>query len=350
MDSQQLIAWGGFLVFVLIMLALDLFILHRKAHEIQMKEALIGTLVPIVLALGFTGFVFWAYGPAHFLHLGIVSPELAASPVSRFYPATGPDAAILFLTGYVVELSLSADNVFLFAVLMAYFKVPSEKQHRVLFWGVLGALVMRGALIVAGAALLARFQWIIYLFGAFLVFTGAKMLFGGSEEPDPAKGLPLRIAKRILPFHSDYDGDRFFTRINGRRLATQLFLVLVCIEFTDLVFALDSIPAIFGISRDPFIVYTSNVFAILGLRSMYFILAGVMDKLHYLRVGLAAILGFVGVKMLVPLMGDLYGRLVTGQEHHWVINKYISLGVILGVLITSVLASLAFPKRVSPVD
>jgi len=333
MDLHHVIAWGIFLALVLVMLAVDLFVLHRKPHAIKMKEALLGAMVPIAAALAFTGAIYWAY------QSGVLLP--AGHPVA---PYAGRDASLLYLTGYLVELSLSADNVFLFVILMSFFKVPRELQHRVLFWGVLGALVMRGIMIVAGAALLARFEWVMYIFGAFLIYTGAKFMFGSAEPKDPSDNLAVRMAQKILPFKQGFDGQKFFTMDGTKRVATTLFLVLICIEFTDLVFALDSIPAIFGITRDPYIVFTSNVFAILGLRSLYFLLAGIMDRFHLLKYGLAIILGFVGIKMCLPGLGELIGHF-NGQTYHWEINQYLSLAIIVLSLVGSIGASLLFPSK-----
>ncbi|MCL2639597.1 MAG: TerC family protein [Phycisphaerales bacterium] len=331
MNPQHFIALGIFLTFVLAILAVDLFVLHRKPHAINMKEAFLGTLLPICSALVFTGAIYWAY-ETHFLGLGILSEAQQAA--ARYYAANGKEAFILFITGYIIELALSADNVFLFVVLMTFFKVPKELQHRVLFWGVMGALVMRGIMIAAGATLLARFEWIIYIFGVFLLFAAVKMLMIKHGERDPSKSLAIRVLQKILPIKTSYEGKRFFTRgPTGALMGTSLLMVLVCIEFTDLVFALDSIPAIFGITRDWFIIFTSNVFAILGLRSMYFLLAGAMDRFHYLKLGLSAVLGFVGVKMILPAFG-----------YH--IAAYISLSVIVSVLVISITLSLLFPRRV----
>jgi tellurite resistance protein TerC len=343
MEVHHLIAWSIFLAFVLVMLALDLFVLHRKPHTIHLREAAFGAAVPVVAAFLFVGAIYWAYN-SHFLDLGRVPPDKIGTSAEKYYPDTGGEAALLFTTGYLVELSLSADNVFLFVVLMNFFKVPRQLQHRVLFWGVLGALVMRGIMIMAGATLLSHFEWIIYLFGAFLIFTGIRMLSSGEGPRDPSDNLAVRAMRRIVPFHDGFDGQKFFTTIDGKRVATTLVLVLVCIEFTDLIFALDSIPAIFGITRDAFIVFTSNVFAILGLRSMYFLLAGVMDKFHLLKYGLALVLSFVGVKMVLPGLGDLLGHF-TGATHHWEVDKYLSLGVIVATLVTSITASLLFPCK-----
>jgi tellurite resistance protein TerC len=341
MDLHHVIAWGIFLALVLVMLAVDLLVLHRKPHEIRFKEALIGTLVPVGFAVLFTGVVYMAYQYQY-----LVPPEGIRPEAAKLYPKAGDgaEASIMFLTGYLVELSLSADNVFLFVVLMGFFRVPRELQHRVLFWGVMGALVMRGIMILAGTALIARFEWIIYLFGAFLIFTGGKMLFAGDEPKDPSDNIAVRLARRFLPFHDAFDGQRFFTRVNGKRVATTLFLVLVCIEFTDLVFALDSIPAIFGITLDPFLVFSSNVLAILGLRSMYFLLAGVIDRFHLLKYGLSAVLGFVGVKMVLPGVAELVNHF-SGSHHEWHINKYVSLGVIVLCLAGSIVASMLIPSR-----
>jgi len=349
MTVPHLLAWGIFLLIVLFLLALDLLVLHRKPHAIQMREALLGSALPVAAALLFAVGVYFAY-QNHWLHLGDVTAASIAHP--SLYPTTGGSAALLFMTGYVVELSLSADNVFLFVVLMSFFKVPRELQHRVLFWGVLGALIMRGIMIVAGAAILTHLEWVNYLFGAFLVFTGIRMMFVSEDMKDPSNNILVRLVRRIIPFADGYRGKRFFVRepaADGtlRRVATTLFLVLLCIEFTDLVFALDSIPAIFGITRDPFIVFTSNVFAIIGLRSMYFLLAGVMDKFHYLRYGLAFVLAFVGVKMILPVV-NVVATWVSGHHVEWSLDQYrfTSLGVILGALGISIVASLLVPSKV----
>jgi tellurite resistance protein TerC len=345
MDLHHLLAWGIFLGLVLVMLAVDLFVLHRKPHVINFKEALIGALIPVAAAMLFIGALYWAY-ETHFLDMGILDPKVVGTPAEKFYPTTGGDASLLFLTGYLVELSLSADNVFLFILIMNFFKVPRQLQHNVLFWGVLGALVMRAVMILLGVEIIRQFHYIIYLFGAFLIFAGVKLLFS-SEEKDPSKNFAVRALRKLMPIHDGYEGKKFFTRINGRTFATSLFVVLVCIEFTDLVFALDSIPAIFGITLDSYIIFTSNVFAILGLRSMYFLLAGVMDKFHLLKYGLAVVLAFVGVKMLVPGAAELYGWWTVGnpEAYHWHVDRYLSLGIIAGALTLSILASLVFPSR-----
>lgn len=264
--------WVGFTLFVIVMLALDLGVFHKKAHEVSVREALIWTGVWISLALLF--------------NLGV-------------YSWFGSQRALEFLTGYVIEKALSVDNIFVFIVVFAVFAVPANLQHRVLFWGIFGALVMRAIFIVLGAALLQRFHWVIYVFGAFLVFTGAKLLLQRDDEVHPEKNPLFRLFRRFVPSVSDYRGGRFTVVEGGKRYATPLLLVLVAIEATDIVFAVDSIPAIFAVTTDPFIVYTSNIFAILGLRALYFALAGMMGKFHYLKIGLSLVLVFVGVKMLV---------------------------------------------------
>ena len=296
--------WVGFIAFVLAMLALDLGVFHRKAHEVKPREAAIWVAVWVSLALVFAG------GLAYF-------------ESSR--------AALTFLTGYVIEESLSVDNLFVMVVIFEYFAVPPMCQHRVLFYGILGALVMRGLFIGVGALLLSRFEWILYVFGAMLLVTGIRMMFKHDEEFDGDNNRVVQLMRRFVPMTGTYHGKHFFTVENGRRLATPLLLVLVLVEFTDLIFAVDSIPAIFGITRDPFLVFTSNIFAILGLRSMYFLLAAVVDKFYLLKYGLAVILSFIGVKML--------------GERWFHIDILISLGIVLGVLALSIVASLIWPER-----
>ena len=263
--------WGGFTAFVLLMLALDLGVFHRQAHDVKFREAVGWSIAWVALSALFA--------------LGL-------------YVYAGPSYALEFTTGYLIEKALSVDNVFVFLVVFSFFAVPSRLQHRVLFWGVLGALVMRAAFILAGAALLERFHWIIYIFGAVLIVTAVKMARSG-EDVNPERTLAYRLFRRFVPSTDGFRDHHFLVREGGRTLATPLLAVLVVIEATDLVFAVDSIPAIFAVTRDPFIVYTSNVFAILGLRAMFFLLAGVMDKFAYLKLGLALVLAFVGVKMLI---------------------------------------------------
>ena len=300
--------WIGFNAFVLFMLALDLGVFHRKAHIVSLKESLSWTAVWVVMAMIFN-FGIWHY--------------------------MGGDKALEFFTGYVIEKSLSVDNVFVFALLFSYFAVPQLYQHKVLFWGILGALIMRAAMIALGAKLISEFAWVIYIFGAFLILTGIKMIVKREEEIHPEKNPVVRLFKRLMPVTPAFRGDKFFVRENGVRMATPLFVVLLLVEFTDLIFAVDSIPAIFAVTKDPFIVYTSNVFAILGLRSLYFALAGVMDKFHYLKIGLGVVLSFVGVKMLLG-------------HTPWKIDTLVSLGVIIGILTISVIASLLRPKKEEP--
>ena len=289
----------GFTAFVLGTLALDLGVFHKEAHVVQPKEAGMWVAIWMALAMVFAGVIyFWK----------------------------GPQDSLLFITGYLIEQSLSADNIFVIVLIFGYFKIPDRYQHRVLFWGILGALVMRGAFIGMGSVLIQKFNWILYIFGAFLVFTGVKMAVKQDEEFDAESSIVMKTARRFLRVTSQYHGQSFFTRENGFLVATPLFLVLILVEFTDLVFAVDSIPAIFGITSDPFLVYTSNVFAILGLRSMYFLLAGVVHKFVYLKYGLAAILTFVGVKMLIV------------KWYH--VPVWMSLGFIIGTLTVAVLASL----------
>ena len=298
-------AWVGFNVFILLMLLLDLGLFNRSAHAITYREATIWSIVWIVLALTFGAGVFY------FL---------------------GSDSGFKYLTGYIIAKSLSVDNIFVFLLVFSYFKVPAQYQHRVLFWGVLGALVMRATMIILGAALIARFEWILYIFGAFLVYTGIKMFRQGEEDVHPEQNPLVRFISRHVPMTRHYEGQKFFTRVDGRLHGTLLLLVLVIVEVTDLIFAVDSIPAIFAITTDAFIVYTSNVFAILGLRSLYFLLAGVIEKFHYLRIGLAVVLTYIGAKMLLHAV-------------HVVIPTPVSLGIVVLVLGASVLASVVWPKE-----
>jgi tellurite resistance protein TerC len=313
--AQTVWPYVGFLAFVAVMLAVDLGVFNRKAHVISMREAARFSAATALLALAFAGAIAYQWIP-----LGTTA---------------GHRAALEFLTGYLIELALSVDNIFVFVLIFAYFKVPPKYQHRVLFWGILGALAMRGAMIAMGAMLIDRFEWIIYVFGAFLVFTGIKMATQDEMDIEPESNPALKLVRRILPVTSHYDGQHFFTHetIGGRvrRAATPLFVVLVLVETTDLIFAVDSIPAIFAVTRDPFIVFTSNVFAILCLRSLYFMLAGVINKFHYLKLGLSGVLVFIGAKMLVTAFG-----------YHVPVG--ISLGVVAAMLGISVVASLLFPK------
>lgn len=292
--------WIGFFVLIGTLLALDLGVFNRKVHVVSVREAGFWTITWVSLGLLFNAGIWYFFGG---------------------------DAALTFLTGYLIEYSLSIDNIFVFVLVFTAFGVPPQYQHRVLFWGVLGAVIMRGIMIFAGVALIERFDWIMYVFGAFLVFAGLRMLFEKDGEPvDMQNNRVLKFVRRFIPVSDRYDGQKFFTRVNGVRMATPLFLVLVVVEVTDLVFAVDSIPAIFAITTDPFIVFTSNIFAILGLRSLYFLLAGIIHRFVYLKTGLAIILAYVGVKMLIA---DFFH-----------IPTFASLGVIVGVLGLSIVASL----------
>ncbi|MCG3116582.1 MAG: TerC family protein [Candidatus Manganitrophus sp. SA1] len=295
--------WILFNLFVLGMLALDLGVFHRKAHVVRLKEALGWSVVWICLALLFNLLIyFWL----------------------------GPETALQFLAGYVIEKSLSVDNLFVFLLIFSYFSVPSIYQHKILFWGILGALIMRAIFIAAGITLIEKFHWMIYLFGGFLIITGIKMAFQKDKELDPEANPVLRLFRRFVPVTSEYHESRFWVIKEGKRWATPLFVVLLLVETTDVIFAVDSIPAILAVTRDPFIVYTSNVFAILGLRALYFALAGIMQLFHYLHYGLSLILVFVGTKMLIS---DIY-KVPIG----------IALAVIAGILIVSVVASILRPR------
>ena len=295
--------WVGFSLFILTMLSLDLGLFNRKAHTIKYREAWIWSSAWVTLASIFASLVFYYQGSVRGLE---------------------------FVTGYLIELSLSVDNLFVFLLIFSYFKVPAKFQHRVLFWGVMGALVMRLTMIFIGAALISRFHWVIYIFGGFLVYTGIKMFRHEDTDMAPDQNPVVRLVTRFLPISRQYDEQKFFTTIDGKRAGTLLLLVLIVVEVTDLVFAVDSIPAIFAITTDTFIVYTSNVFAILGLRSMYFLLAGVVEKFRYLRTGLAIVLTFIGVKMLVVAVG-------------FHIPIWVSLIFVALVLMGSVVASLLIP-------
>ena len=310
---DQLWLWAGFNAFVLAMLAVDLLVFHKEAHEVRSSEAAWWSVLWVTLAL------------------------LFGAGVYRFM---GPDAGLEYFAGYLIEKALSVDNIFVFVLIFGFFRVPPRYQHRVLFWGILGALVMRGAMIGAGAYLIAQFHWIIYIFGAFLVFTGIRMATQDQHDIDPESTFVIRLIRRVMPVTSDYRGQKFFVReqIGGRlrMAATPLFVVLALVEMTDLIFAVDSIPAIFAVTQDSFIVYSSNVFAILGLRALYFLLADVIRRFHYLKVGLSAILVFVGLKMLAA---DVY-KVPIGA----------SLAVIVLILAAAAAASWLWPQPVSEPD
>jgi tellurite resistance protein TerC len=333
--ATSTLAWVGFCIFILVMLAIDLGLFNRKPHEISYRNAAIWSGVWVALALVFAGLLF---GPLGW----------------ELFGAARHQKGLEFLAGYLIELSLSVDNLFVFLLIFSYFKVPPKYQHRVLYWGVLGALVMRIAMIMLGTELIDRFHWIIYFFGAFLVYTGAQMLRGGETEIEPEENLLVRFVSRHVPITRHYERRKFFTVVDGKRVGTLLLLVLVVVEVTDLVFAVDSIPAIFGVTTDRFIVYTSNVFAILGLRTFYFLLAGVVEKFHYLKIGLGIVLSFIGVKMLLPLLAKLLaaachtlGYQVLADWAHGIddIPIGIALGIVAAVLLASVGASLIWPQK-----
>lgn len=308
MLEEPLWIWAAFLAFITAMLALDLGVFNKESHRISSKEALTWSCVWIGLAVVFSGIVYQLYG------------------VTK---------ATEFLTGFLIEKSLSVDNLFVFVLIFTYFKVADKYQHRVLFWGVLGAIVMRAIFIFAGVALIERFHWLIYVFGGFLIYTGVRLFFDKEdEEADFSQNFGVRLAKRLFKVSDKYDGNKFFTMENGKRVATPLFLVLIVIEISDLIFAVDSIPAIFAVTNDVFILFTSNIFAIMGLRSLYFLLADVIDKFTYLKTGLSFILTFVGVKMCIA-------------ETPYKIPSEISLAVVLGVLALAIVVSIYFPPAKS---
>ena len=302
--SNQILLWVGFNIFVLAMLALDLGIFHRRAHIVGIKEALIWSAIWIILALLFNlGIYFWR----------------------------GPETALEFLTGYLIEKSLSVDNLFVFLMIFSYFNVDSLYQHKVLFWGILGALITRAIFIASGITLIQNFHWVIYVFGAFLILTGIRMAIRKEKEIHPERNPLLKLFRRFMPVTEEYEGEKFFLKRGGRYFATPLFIVLLIVETTDIIFAADSIPAILAITLDPFIVYTSNVFAILGLRALYFALAGMMRLFHHLHYGLSAVLIFVGTKMI---LADIYK-----------IRVSLALSLIAVILLISIIASMIHPQK-----
>ncbi len=336
--ATSTLAWVGFCIFILVMLAIDLGLFNRKPHEISYRNAAIWSGVWVALALVFAGLLF-----------GPLGWELFGSARHQ--------KGLEFLAGYLIELSLSVDNLFVFLLIFSYFKVPPKYQHRVLYWGVLGALIMRIAMIMLGTELIDRFHWIIYFFGAFLVYTGSQMLRGGETEIQPEDNIVVRFVSRYVPITRHYERRKFFTVVDGKRVGTLLLLVLIVVEVTDLVFAIDSIPAIFGVTTDRFIVYTSNVFAILGLRTFYFLLAGVVEKFHYLKIGLGIVLSFIGVKMLLPLLAKVFGTVFHALGYKGIadwahgiddIPIGIALGIVAAVLLASVGASLIWPQKQKP--
>lgn len=311
-----MLVWGSFIFVVIIFLALDLGVFHKNEHVIRSKEAAIWTAIWVTVALAFSGVIFWLF-----------NNELVANPTGLT-----PNAAVLkYITGYLIELSLSVDNVFVIAVIFTAFKVPALYQHRVLFWGILGAIVFRAIMIVFGVALITKFDWIIYVFGVFLLYTAFKMLRSDGEEFEPKKSFVFRQLKKIYPITSTIHGHDFFVRKMGIKAATPLFVALVVIELTDILFALDSIPAILAITADPFIAFSSNILAILGLRSMYFLVSRMLAKFRFINYSLVVILAFVGLKMLF--------------SHHIEIPEWVSLGVISVSLISGIAASLLIAPK-----
>lgn len=317
---MEIIAWGLFIVLVCLLLAFDLGVLNKNEHEISTKEAIFTTFLWIALALVFNVVVYFAYEHNWF-------DLLAHSPDVH----SGKEAALKFFTGYLIEKALSLDNIFVIAMLFTFFKIPGLYQHRVLFWGILGALVFRAIMILLGSALVLKFSWIMYVFGGLLVFSALKMLFGKEEEFDAEKSKVIRLIRKFYPVSNELDGHNFFTIKNGVKMVTPLFVVLMVVETTDIMFAVDSIPAIFVITTDPFIVFTSNVFAILGLRSLYFVLASFMDKFKYLKYSLIVLLLFIGIKMLLL------------EVYHLPVP--VSLGIIVLILTAGVVASVMSGKK-----
>lgn len=344
--SNELLFIGGFLLFIVLILALDLGLFSKREHTISLKQAAIMSFVMVVLALSFYLLLVLE---GHQLH-GINSYEKLAQIVEAHkHPITlipgnfeeslriyKNNLGIEFLTGYVIEYALSVDNIFVIVLIFSAFAVPEKYYHRVLFWGILGAIIMRFIFIFVGAALINQFGWILYVFGAFLVFTGIKMFLNRNDEEkiDPANHPVVKFASKFFKIHPKYEGKKFFHKVNGKRLLTPLFLVLLIVEFTDLIFAVDSIPAIFAVTKDAYVVFFSNIFAIMGLRSMFFLLVNIIHKFHYLKTGLAFLLTFIGVKMLAHSYLKAWGFTT---EH--------SLLIIVFIITASIVASLAFPKK-----
>ena len=318
---MEIWVWIAFLLLIFAMLALDLGVFNRKAHVVGMGEALAWTGVWVALALAFNVGVYFMY-QYNWMDIAIGTDGIRVP---------GKEAALDFFTGYLIEKSLSLDNIFVIAMIFSYFSVPLMYQHRVLFWGILGALVMRGVMIAAGVALVRKLDWIFYVFGAFLIVTAIKMFFVRQENLAPEKNPLIRFARRSFPVTQDFDGQKFFSRVDGKKAITPLFLALIMVESSDVLFAVDSIPAIFAITTDPFLVFTSNIFAILGLRSLYFALAALMEKFRFLKISLVFLLAFVGVKMILA--------------HHYPISTKVSLAVIVAILLSGVAASLLGTRR-----
>lgn len=325
MPENSLIPFLLFGTLILTLLAVDLGVFQRKSHALKLREALGWSAVWVFLALSFNVFLYFMY-ENHWFGAGLLDS----------HATSGTEAALQFFTGYVIEQALSVDNIFVFIVIFSYFGVPTQYQHKVLFWGILGAIVMRLVFIISGSILISRFEWILYIFGVILVASGWKMMTHNDTEVHPEKNIFIRLAKKFFPVATGFDSPKFFIRKSGKLHITTMFLVLITVETTDVVFAVDSIPAVFAVTRDPFIVFTSNIFAILGLRSLYFVLAGVMNSFHYLKTGLSLVLIFIGLKMLI---NDLF--------HVPVIASLLVVG---GVLTISVVASLIRLHRLKRTD
>lgn len=313
--------YAGFVLVIAFLIYFDLSVLHRSAHAISVKSALFWTGVWVCLAMCFNVVIY-------FLYQGNIVPQSGVSGT-----LSGNDAAIQFFTGYLIEYSLSLDNIFVIALIISSFRVPAEYQHRLLFWGILGAAVLRGIMIWIGAELMHRFEWTVYLFGALLILSAIKMLMSGDEEQHPDQSFLVRAFRRVYPVTNEFHGKNFFTMVDGKKHATPMLLALVLIEGSDVIFAVDSIPAVFGVTKDPFLVFTSNIFAILGLRSLYFALAGMMGHFEYLKYSLIVLLFFVGIKMLVA--------------EWWHPSNYTSLGIIAAILAVGIIASMV-KSRMSP--
>ncbi|MEX2170698.1 MAG: TerC family protein [Pirellulales bacterium] len=311
-----MIIWVSFIVLVVTLLLLDLFVLHRKEEVLTIRQAFLWTLFWIAVALMFNVMIYFLY-----------EQNWLGWTDSEWHNLTGQEAAIQFFTGYVIEKSLSVDNIFVIALIFTYFAIPIQNQRRVLFWGIFGAVVLRGIMIALGTVLLKRFEWLEYVFGALLLFSASKMLFMREGELEPEKSFAVRMVRRFYPVAPHFDGHRFFTLVDGKKAATRLFLALVLVETSDVIFAIDSIPAVFAVTKDPFIVFTSNIFAILGLRALYFAVAGMLVRFRYLRTALVVLLAFVGTKMLLG--------------HYIHISNVISLAIILTILMVGVVASIA---------
>jgi len=367
--SLKIWAYVGFIALVIGFLALDLGVFHREAHEVSLKESVFWSAIWLSCGLSFTGFVFYAY-QFHWLGLGLETPIYTAGAIV-LGEVSGATAAIQYLTGYIVEKSLAMDNIFVIAMIFGYFAIPAKYQHRVLFWGIIGALIMRGGMIYLGAELIMRYTWILIIFGIFLILTALKMALINSHN-DPGKNPVVRLAKRFFRTVDFYDGQKFFTRrtvkpasikdpktgreiqapaepgtLSARHAITPLFLALIMVEITDLVFAVDSIPAIFAVTPDPFIVFTSNIFAILGLRTLYFCLAALISKFRFLKPALILILTFVGIKLLLlaapPYLNDF--GLSTGEIKSIKMDPFVSLVVVLGTLAAATVLSVFFPAK-----